>query len=91
MKKTYNVPAEFQPVSMWGYFGYSLLFSIPVVGTILIFVFAFGSKNINKRNFARSYFCTLILALIIIGVIVLIAVLTGGSAALIDWFKSLGK
>ena len=24
-----NIPYEYKPISMWGYFGYELLFSIP--------------------------------------------------------------
>ena len=51
-----NVPAEYQPISMWGYFGYELLFSIPCIGLILLLVFSFGgTKNKNLQNFARSY------------------------------------
>ena len=88
MKKEYNVPAEFQPISMWGYFGYSLLFSIPVVGFILICVFSFGAKNINKRNFARSYFCGFIIALIICGITMLIMLITGGTAAFTNWLST---
>lgn len=57
-----NIPEEYQPISMWGYFGYELLFSLPCIGFILICVFAFGgTKNVNLRNFARSYFCFLII------------------------------
>ena len=60
--KTVNIPEEYKPISMWGYFGYELLFSIPCVGFILLLVFAFGgTKNINLRNFARSYFCYFII------------------------------
>lgn len=91
MKKTYNVPAEFQPISMWGYFGYSILFSIPFVGFIFILIFSFGSKNVNKRNFARSNFCVLILVLLIFGIITLIGFLTGGANAILQWFQSIGK
>ncbi len=64
--KTVNIPEEYKPISMWGYFGYELLFSIPCVGFILLLVFAFGgTKNINLKNFARSYFCYMIIAAII--------------------------
>ena len=67
MNNQYNVPEAYKPISMWGYFGYELLFSIPCVGIIMLMVFAFGgTSNINLRNFARSYFCYLILALVII-------------------------
>ena len=91
MKKTYNVPAELTPISMWGYFGYSLLFNIPVVGFILVCIFAIGAKNVNKKNFARSYFCGIILALIIFGIAALIAGLTGGFAAIAELFQQIAK
>lgn len=62
----YNIPKEYEPISMWGYFGYELLFSIPVIGFIVLLVFAFGgSSNINVRNFARSYFCLFIIVFIL--------------------------
>ena len=58
---TVNIPEEYKPISMWGYFGYQLLFAIPCVGFIVLLVFAFGgTNNINLRNFARSYFCFII-------------------------------
>lgn len=73
-----NVPEEYRPISMWGYFGYELLFSIPCIGFILLLVFSFGgTKNMNLRNFARSYFCFMI----VVFVICLIFVLAGGAAA----------
>ena len=60
---------------MWGYFGYELLFSIPLIGLILLLVFSFGGTgNVNLRNFARSYFCFLIVVVILV---VLIAILGG--------------
>ena len=72
------IPEEYTPISMWCYFGYSLLFSIPIVGLICIIVFSFGgSRNINLRNFARSYFCWLIIGLIICAFLLLF----GGMAA----------
>lgn len=73
-----DIPAEYQPISMWGYFGYEILFSIPCIGLILLLVFSFGgTKNVNLKNFARSYFCFMI----ILAVIVLIVLaITGGSA-----------
>lgn len=60
-----NIPANYKPLSPWAYFGYQLLFAIPVVGFILLIVFSFSNENINRRNFARSYFCSLLLAVII--------------------------
>lgn len=70
---TVNIPEEYTPISMWGYFGYQLLFSIPCVGFIVLLVFAFGgTRNINLKNFARSYFCFIILGIIIGAIITLV-------------------
>lgn len=83
MNNQYNVPEEYKPISMWGYFGYELLFSIPCVGFIMLLVFAFGgSRNINLKNFARSYFCFLIIGLVLGLIITLIAVATGAFATM---------
>lgn len=56
-----KIPVEYTPISMWGYFGYSILFSIPVVGWIFLVIFALTASNINLRNFARSQFCVFII------------------------------
>lgn len=81
-----NVPEEYKPISMWGYFGYELLFNIPLVGFILLLVFSFGgTKNHNLKNFARSYFCMLILVLIIAIILVAAVGTTAGLSALQDW------
>ena len=75
-----NIPLEYKPISMWGYFGYQLLFSIPCIGIILLLIFSFGgTQNKNLKNFARSYFCYFILMLIIFGIIFLIAGASMGS------------
>ena len=77
-----SLPEEFKPISMWGYFGYELLFMIPCVGFILLLVFSFGgTKNVNLKNFARSYFCVLILV-VLISVILVVAL--GGIGALTE-------
>lgn len=62
-----DLPAEYRPIGMWGYFGYSLLFNIPFVGWIIALVFAFGvTSNVNLKNYARGYFCGLIVFLVIV-------------------------
>ena len=73
------IPAEYQPISMWGYFGYELLFSIPCIGFILLIVFSFTASNVNLKNFARSYFCFIIILAVVIGAI---GLATGAFAAL---------
>lgn len=61
-----KLPDEIRPISMWGYFGYQILFSIPLIGLILLIVFALGgTRNVNLRNYARSYFCILIISIAI--------------------------
>ena len=60
-KSTTKIPAEYEPISMWGYFGYEVLFMIPVIGWICIGIFALTASNHNLRNFARSQFCVLII------------------------------
>ena len=60
----YNGPERFRPLSPWAYFGYSLLFSIPVIGLVCLIIFALSDNNINRRSFARSFFCGLVIVLI---------------------------
>lgn len=55
------IPDSYTPISMWGYFAYTFLFAIPVIGWILCICFAFMANNHNLRNFARSQFCWLII------------------------------
>ena len=69
-----NIPNEYRVLSPWAYFGYSILFAIPLIGFICAIVFACDSSNLNRRNFARSYFCGLLIAVILI---ILFVVLVG--------------
>ena len=63
------VPEEYKPISAWGYFGYEILFSIPVIGFIFLLIFALGgTRNINLKNFARSYFCVLIICIVFLAI-----------------------
>ena len=81
-----SIPEKYRPISMWGYFGLEILFSIPVVGFIILIIFALGgTKNVNKKNFARSYFCFVIILVIILA----IAVATGLVAQVIDMFRGM--
>ena len=67
----YTGDPKFKPLGAWALAGYSLLFSIPF-GFIFAIVFSFNNDNINRRNFARSYWC---LALIGLGLGILSAIL----------------
>ncbi|MGN0347022.1 MAG: hypothetical protein ACI4DU_07025 [Lachnospiraceae bacterium] len=83
--QTQVIPPEYKPLGMWAYFGFELLFAIPIVGVILLIVFACGgTSNINLKNFARSYFCGLLIGLVITIVVVIIMAATGGIAVLMS-------
>lgn len=77
--KVQDLPSNLRPLSAWAYFGYTLLFSIPVLGFILLIVFSFNRGNINRRSFARSYFCSYI----IVAIIILVIMLTGIGAEIL--------
>lgn len=65
-----ELPEEYRPLSMWQYFLYQILFSIPIIGFIFLIIIAFGGgKNINLRNLARSYFCSLIIIIVLIVIV----------------------
>jgi hypothetical protein len=66
-----DLPEEYRPLSPWAYFGLQILYSIPIVGFIFLIIFSFKRSNINRRNFTRSYWCSLIVA----GVIAIIAII----------------
>ena len=79
-REVINIPAEYKPISAWGYVGYQLLFSIPCVGFIFLLIYAFGgTSNINLKNFARSYFRVLILLIIVFTIIFGILIALGFS------------
>lgn len=61
----YDVQSEYRPIGPWGYFGYTVLFNLPVIGLICLIVFSFSQSNINRRNYARSYFIGLFVMLIL--------------------------
>lgn len=60
------IPEDYEPIGMWGYFGYQFLFAIPFIGWILCISFALMAKNYNLRNFARSQFCYLIIYIVVV-------------------------
>ena len=64
-----SIPANLRPLSAWAYFGYSLLFALPVAGLIMMIIFALDDSNINRRNYARSMFCSMIVAAALIAVL----------------------
>ncbi len=64
-------------LSVGSYIGMMLLACIPLVGFILLLVWAFSSgENPNKKNYARA---VLVISLIGVGLGILLTVITGGA------------
>lgn len=81
-QKSDEVPPEYRPVSAWGFFWLKVLFCVPVIGFIFLMIFTFDGSNLSRRNFARSYWCGLLIAVIIFLVLLVItAVAAGGIGA----------
>ncbi len=74
------LPEPYRPLSPWAYFGLQILFAIPVVGLIFLIIFSFKRSNYNRRNFARSYWCGLILVAAVFVLILVLALLFGVSS-----------
>ncbi len=61
-----DLPDNFKPLSPWAYVGYMLLYAIPIVGFVFLIINSTGAaRNINKRNFARSYWAALVIEIAI--------------------------
>ena len=86
-----RLPAKYRPMGAWSYFGYQILFALPVIGWIALLVCALSSSNIVRRSFARSYFCVLIIGIIIAVIaVILIVTVGGGFDAILDAIKGQG-
>lgn len=63
------LPEEYKPVSVGKYIGYSILFSLPVVGFIMLLVTAFsGGTNKSLKNYARAMLIVMVIG-VILGII----------------------
>lgn len=62
--------------------GYGLLFTLPVIGWILAIVFALNDDNLNRRNFARGYWCMVLVVVIlsIAGMVMGVSIMDGFSS-----------
>lgn len=69
-----NIPSQYRPLSAWAYFGYGILFNIPVIGFILLIIFSLDNSNINRRNYARSYWCLYIILIILLILLMIIGI-----------------
>ena len=68
---------RFKPLSPWVYLGYFLLFTVVPFGWIAAIVFSFNDDNINRRNFARAYWCAVLVSVILTVIGVIIVVILG--------------
>ncbi len=74
----YGQPGQLAPVlSVGSYIGMFILSAIPLVGFILLLVWAFsGGENPNRKNYARA---VLIISVVGTTLGILLAALTGGA------------
>ncbi len=77
-----------RPISAWGYVGYSVLWAIPVIGWIFWLCAALWAINQNKKNYARSYVCGVLM--IIFLALVAVAAIFVADLAGIDLVEMLG-
>lgn len=80
----YSIPKKFRPISAWGYIGYQILFSLPILGLILMIVFACSNEKVNRRNYARAN-----LILIVISVIFTVVAFILAGPAMVEVFEEL--
>lgn len=78
---TYQAPPYYEvdttPLSIKNYLFMFFIGCIPLVGFIMLLVWAFGNYSINKKNFARAQ---LIFMLILIGVFIVISIISAIAA-----------
>ncbi|MBR2351159.1 MAG: hypothetical protein IKA67_03925 [Clostridia bacterium] len=78
MAKNYDYGSK--SIKPWGYVWLTILYAIPVLGWLVWLINALFAKNTNVKNHARSYFCAVVLILIvavIVGAIVGVLSLAG--------------
>ena len=57
--------SKYAVVSTGGFFGFYILFAIPVVGWLICIIMAFTAKNLNRRNLARATLILLIIGIVL--------------------------
>lgn len=64
-----------KPMSVKDWLITLLIMAIPIVGIVMLFVYAFGgNENVNRQNWAKAQ---LIFAAIIIGLVILFSIIFG--------------
>ena len=57
--------SKYEPITTGGYIGIMLLMCIPIVGQILMIIWAFAARKVNKRSLARASLIMMVVALVI--------------------------
>lgn len=73
----------------WAYVGLGLLYAIPIIGLVFLIIFTFNKNNLNRRSFTRSYWCWLLITIVIFGGI--FAVLQAKGENIINTIYSLAE
>ena len=63
MAKNYDYGSK--SIKPWGYVWLNILYAIPVLGWLVWLINALFAKNTNVKNHARSFFCAVVLVLIV--------------------------
>ena len=61
-----HLPSVYKPLSPWAYLGLDILYCIPVLGWIFLICHALSGRNINRRNYARSFFCIYLIFILLV-------------------------
>lgn len=71
----YELPDNLRPLGPLSYVGHTILYAIPVVGLIFLIIQSISKKNINRRNYARSCWIWLLIAVVVCAVLTLVGVI----------------
>ncbi len=63
MAKNYDYGSK--SIKPWGYVWLTILYAIPVIGWLVWLINALFARNTNVKNYARSFFCAVVLLLIV--------------------------
>ena len=83
---TYTGDPRFKPLSPWAYLGYMLLYSLVPFGWIAAIVHAVNNDNINRRNFARGFWCMVLVSVAVSVVLTILFAVLG-----VSLFSALGS
>ena len=82
-----TLPPENQPLNPWEYFGLNVIFAMPLVGFVCAIILSFHT-NVNLRNYARSYWCALLISIIFLIIFLATGVATGAFERLMELFQN---